>query len=160
LCCKTGTEFSTYYKALEKHSDNKDRYGCYINIVLVILSLFHRYQWYCHFDDDIYVNVPQLSSVLQQYDPSKPYYIGKYPWIIRHQYDKHPYLPVSDLFRNNFKSLLSSRLMKKQKSVSAKGIWYASEEYPSVYSLCFRQLWLIITSMQLVQPTVQAMHCL
>ena len=39
----------------------------------------HSYQWFCHFDDDVYVNVPQLSKLLQQYDPHQPYYIGKWP---------------------------------------------------------------------------------
>ena len=38
-------------------------------------SLF-SFQWYCHFDDDMYVNVPQLSNVLRQYDPEKPWYIS------------------------------------------------------------------------------------
>ncbi|XP_065903066.1 beta-1,3-N-acetylglucosaminyltransferase manic fringe-like [Dysidea avara] len=79
LCCKTGIEFSSYYKALEKHNDNKD-----------------RYQWYCHVDDDEYVNVPQLSHVLQQYDPSKPYYIGKFPWNLRRKFSENPYIRVDD----------------------------------------------------------------
>jgi len=35
-----------------------------------------RLEWFCHVDDDMYVNVEQLSGVLQQYDPAHPYYIG------------------------------------------------------------------------------------
>ena len=42
-------------------------------------SVPHSYQWFCHFDDDVYVNVPQLSKLLQQYDPHQPYYLGKWP---------------------------------------------------------------------------------
>ncbi|XP_065903065.1 beta-1,3-N-acetylglucosaminyltransferase radical fringe-like [Dysidea avara] len=101
LCCKTGMEFSSYYKALEKHNGNKD-----------------RYQWYCHVDDDIYVNVPQLSHVLQQYDPSKPYYIGRYPWILRRRYDKHPYLPVNEKAKN--------RIHKRNLTVMADIFQYAT----------------------------------
>ncbi|XP_065900824.1 beta-1,3-N-acetylglucosaminyltransferase manic fringe-like isoform X1 [Dysidea avara] len=59
LCCKTGAEFGAYYKTLEKYK-----------------SEMKSFQWYCHFDDDMYVNVPELSNLLQQYDPGKPYYIG------------------------------------------------------------------------------------
>ena len=38
-----------------------------------------RPKWYCHFDDDVYVNVKELSTLLSHYDSSKPYYIGRYP---------------------------------------------------------------------------------
>ena len=38
-----------------------------------------RYQWYCHFDDDMYVNIPALGKLLEQYDPHQPYYIGRWP---------------------------------------------------------------------------------
>ncbi|XP_065885710.1 beta-1,3-N-acetylglucosaminyltransferase radical fringe-like isoform X2 [Dysidea avara] len=58
LCCKSGTEFAAYYESLEKYKEMKS------------------FQWYCHFDDDMYVNVPQLSNVLRQYDPEKPWYIS------------------------------------------------------------------------------------
>ena len=40
---------------------------------------FYSYQWYCHSDDDVYVNVPLLSQILQQYDSHKPYYFGRFP---------------------------------------------------------------------------------
>ena len=46
-----------------------------MSFVLIPCILF-SFQWYCHFDDDMYVNVPELSNLLQQYDPGKPYYIG------------------------------------------------------------------------------------
>jgi len=44
----------------------------------------YRYQWFCHFDDDVYVNIKQLSNLLQQYDYNKPYYIGRWPQELRH----------------------------------------------------------------------------
>ncbi|XP_065907341.1 beta-1,3-N-acetylglucosaminyltransferase lunatic fringe-like isoform X2 [Dysidea avara] len=78
LCCKAGIEFASYYKVLEQDKNNED-----------------GYQWYCHFDDDVYVNVPQLSHVLQQYDPHKPFYIGKYPWDLRKAFEKKPYVQIS-----------------------------------------------------------------
>ena len=46
--------------------------------------VLHRYQWFCHFDDDVYVNVKQLSNLLQKYDYNKPYYIGRWPQELRH----------------------------------------------------------------------------
>ena len=45
--------------------------------------VFGSYQWFCHIDDDMYVNVLQLSQFLQLYDPHKPYYIGKWPISMR-----------------------------------------------------------------------------
>ena len=53
--------------------------------------VFDRYQWFCHADDDVYVDVPKLSHLLQQYDPHKPYYVGKWPQA----FYEHPYCPVS-----------------------------------------------------------------
>ena len=50
--------------------------------------IFDRYQWFCHADDDAYVNVPKLSRLLQQYDPHKPCYIGNFPQA----FYKVPYL--------------------------------------------------------------------
>ena len=46
----------------------------------------HRYQWFCHFDDDVYVNVQQLSNMLQKYDHNEPYYIGRWPTEARKQF--------------------------------------------------------------------------
>jgi len=40
--------------------------------------LFCSYQWFCHFDDDVYVNIPRLHQLLKQYDSHRPYYIGKW----------------------------------------------------------------------------------
>jgi fringe protein len=33
--------------------------------------------WFCHVDDDNYLNVPQLVSLLSKYDPNKDIYIGR-----------------------------------------------------------------------------------
>ena len=46
---------------------------------------FYRYQWFCHLDDDEYVNVPQLSHFLQKYDSHEPHYIGKWPGYERNE---------------------------------------------------------------------------
>lgn len=34
-------------------------------------------KWFCHFDDDNYVNVPRLMDLLQSYDPTEDWYLGK-----------------------------------------------------------------------------------
>ena len=34
-------------------------------------------QWWCHFDDDNYVNVAALLDTLEQYEAGKPWYLGK-----------------------------------------------------------------------------------
>jgi len=39
--------------------------------------LFFRYKWWCHFDDDVYVNVRNLLDVLHKHNPSDPVNIGK-----------------------------------------------------------------------------------
>ena len=51
-------------------------------------SLFLRYEWFCHIDDDVYVNIIQLSWLLQQYNPHNPHYLGKWaskPWGTLHR---------------------------------------------------------------------------
>lgn len=34
-------------------------------------------KWWCHFDDDNYVNIPKLVQLLNQYDPLLDWYLGK-----------------------------------------------------------------------------------
>ncbi|XP_042219211.1 fringe glycosyltransferase-like [Homarus americanus] len=51
LCCKMASEFDAFLQS------NK--------------------RWWCHFDDDNYVNVPQLVSTLADYDPLQDWYLGK-----------------------------------------------------------------------------------
>uniref|UniRef100_A0A5S6QVV2 Fringe glycosyltransferase n=1 Tax=Trichuris muris TaxID=70415 RepID=A0A5S6QVV2_TRIMR len=36
-----------------------------------------NYRWFCHFDDDNYVNVPSLSKLLETMDPRRDHYLGK-----------------------------------------------------------------------------------
>lgn len=34
-------------------------------------------KWFCHFDDDNYVNIPRLVDLLKTYKPSEEWYLGK-----------------------------------------------------------------------------------
>ncbi len=38
---------------------------------------FSLFRWFCHFDDDNYVNVAALARLLAKYDPDKEWYLGK-----------------------------------------------------------------------------------
>ena len=51
LCCKMEQEFQYFLRS-------------------------HR-QWWCHFDDDNFVNVLALGEMLEKYDSDKPWYLGK-----------------------------------------------------------------------------------
>lgn len=51
LCCKMASEFDAFLQS------NK--------------------RWWCHFDDDNYVNIPQLVTTLADYDPQQDWYLGK-----------------------------------------------------------------------------------
>ena len=35
------------------------------------------FKWFCHVDDDNYLNVPNLIQVLSKYDHEKDWYFGK-----------------------------------------------------------------------------------
>jgi len=35
LCCKTGSEFSAYYEALERYEDEKERYIYYVICIFI-----------------------------------------------------------------------------------------------------------------------------
>lgn len=67
LCCKMSVEFDTFLD-----SDKK---------------------WFCHFDDDNYVNVPRLVKLLKKYNHQEDWYLGK-PSIRA---------PLEILSRENFK---------------------------------------------------------
>ncbi|KAF8773570.1 Fringe glycosyltransferase like protein [Argiope bruennichi] len=66
LCCKMSVEFDTFLESSKK--------------------------WFCHFDDDNYVNVPRLVKLLQTYNPQEDWYLGKpsirSPLEIISRYDK------------------------------------------------------------------------
>ncbi|KAG1687145.1 Fringe glycosyltransferase [Nymphon striatum] len=51
LCCKMSVEFDSFMDSKKK--------------------------WFCHFDDDNYVNIPRLEELLMQYDPMKEWYLGR-----------------------------------------------------------------------------------
>ncbi|OQR78175.1 fringe glycosyltransferase-like [Tropilaelaps mercedesae] len=51
LCCKMAVEFDRYLESRKK--------------------------WWCHFDDDNYVNVPRLLRSLQEFDHRQEWYLGK-----------------------------------------------------------------------------------
>jgi fringe protein len=57
--------------------------------------LFHRYRtkydWFCHFDDDQYVNIKILEKYLSTLDSNHPYYIGRNSWSSRFKRTKEPY---------------------------------------------------------------------
>ena len=42
-----------------------------------ILLLLLRCRWFCHFDDDNYVNVPALLRKLRRFDHREDWYLGK-----------------------------------------------------------------------------------
>ncbi|XP_039747304.1 LOW QUALITY PROTEIN: fringe glycosyltransferase [Pararge aegeria] len=51
LCCKMSVEYDHFLESGKK--------------------------WFCHFDDDNYVNVPRLLAVLQKYNHQEDWYLGK-----------------------------------------------------------------------------------
>lgn len=51
LCCKMSVEFDVFLESGKK--------------------------WFCHFDDDNYVNVPRLVRLLAEYSPQEDWYLGK-----------------------------------------------------------------------------------
>uniref|UniRef100_A0A1B6EG05 Fringe-like glycosyltransferase domain-containing protein n=1 Tax=Clastoptera arizonana TaxID=38151 RepID=A0A1B6EG05_9HEMI len=51
LCCKMSVEFDSFIESGKK--------------------------WFCHFDDDNYVNVPRLVQTLGDYNPQEDWYLGK-----------------------------------------------------------------------------------
>uniref|UniRef100_A0A336KVH2 CSON000197 protein n=1 Tax=Culicoides sonorensis TaxID=179676 RepID=A0A336KVH2_CULSO len=85
LCCKMGKEFDFFMSSGKK--------------------------WWCHFDDDNYVNVPRLVSILSEYSASQEWYLGK-PSISS---------PLEIFLDNNKFSLTPSETNKKIKFLFATG---------------------------------------
>ena len=48
---------------------------CFLRFCLK--CLFSCFSWFCHFDDDQYVNVAALEEKLAQYDSREDWYLGK-----------------------------------------------------------------------------------
>ena len=47
-----------------------------------VTSTIVQLRWWCHFDDDTYVNIPALKRHLQQFNPEKErLYMGHFPSI-------------------------------------------------------------------------------
>jgi fringe protein len=57
--------------------------------------LFHRhrtkYDWFCHFEDDQYVNIKNLEKYLSTLDFNYPYYIGRNSWSNKFKQTKEPF---------------------------------------------------------------------
>ncbi|CAF0736928.1 unnamed protein product [Didymodactylos carnosus] len=67
LCCKTAHHFLLYHR------------------------FKHKYEWFCHFDDDNYVNSKNLKNYLSKLDSSIPYYIGRNSWNTTLYRNKNPF---------------------------------------------------------------------
>ena len=48
-----------------------------LSILSVQTSVWSRFRWFCHFDDDNYVNTARLSELLAGYSPQEDWYLGK-----------------------------------------------------------------------------------
>ena len=57
MCCKGGTQFEQWYRAKEAGE---------------------VYKWYCHFDDDVYVNTRALYELVERYNAEKDHYLGNW----------------------------------------------------------------------------------
>lgn len=49
----------------------------WVNYCVKVRFCFCTSRWFCHFDDDNYVNVPRLVKLLDEYSPSVDWYLGK-----------------------------------------------------------------------------------
>jgi len=67
LCCKTAHDFIIFNR----------------NIL--------NYDWFCHFDDDQYVNVNKLKEYLSTFNSNEPYYIGRTSWSDSIKRSKEPF---------------------------------------------------------------------
>jgi fringe protein len=67
LCCKTAHDFILFHHYASK------------------------YDWFCHFDDDQYVNVNNLKEYLSTFDSNRPYYIGRTSWSDTLKRSKEPF---------------------------------------------------------------------
>ncbi|CAF1437763.1 unnamed protein product [Didymodactylos carnosus] len=88
LCCKTAHSFLLYHR------------------------FEHKYEWFCHFDDDNYVNSKNLKNYLSKLNSSIPYYIGRNSWNTSLNRRKNPF-PVSFWFATLGAGIcLSSKLLQ------------------------------------------------
>lgn len=81
LCCKSGVEFENYYRERSR----KRAYRWILLFADHFQSAVLVCRWYCHFDDDMYVNIPVLLSSLGEHDPlQQRVYIGQWPLAAEH----------------------------------------------------------------------------
>lgn len=50
---------------------------CALNFSIKLMYSLSFSRWFCHFDDDNYVNVPRLVKLLDEYSPTVDWYLGK-----------------------------------------------------------------------------------
>jgi len=48
-----------------------------LRVFLIGLLFWFANRWFCHFDDDNYVNIPRLVRLLADYSPQEDWYLGK-----------------------------------------------------------------------------------
>lgn len=49
----------------------------FVSLQSNIVQRIFNFRWFCHFDDDNYVNIHRLQQFLSDYDASLDWYIGK-----------------------------------------------------------------------------------
>ena len=49
-----------------------------LTVATPMISCTCTCRWFCHFDDDIYVNTPALSKLLKQYNSQDSIYLGRF----------------------------------------------------------------------------------
>ena len=68
---------------------------CSYNHTMCYTLLHYDNRWFCHVDDDTYVNVPELKKTLIALYNHKPQYAGHYPRYNIHR--KKAGVPVSNI---------------------------------------------------------------
>ena len=77
----------------------------FLSFLSPLLLYSTPFRWYCHFDDDLYVNPQALVDLLSQYDPTTDQYLGNWAAVARrHKLDR---LPVSSNFNCMFNDRIS-----------------------------------------------------
>lgn len=77
------------------------------------------FRWFCHFDDDNYVNIPRLLEILSNYNPQKDWYLGK-PSIrtpLEIQNKEHPHL------NENTVSVQSVYIFRGHRAFTVSPVW-------------------------------------
>ena len=65
--------------------------------------MFSFLRWFCHLDDDQYLNIKALKNLLKKYNSSKKYYIGHYvSWLIHKKKMAHILKFFPEAKRNTF----------------------------------------------------------